>query len=96
VGEVMSVEQDEQTAADQAAAQAAISESMRTLLTPDARGRLARVELAYPDLANSVKEQLHNLHSTERIATPVDDATLKRILQGMSENNRRDTTIRRI
>lgn len=90
-------DQQLQAEAQQAAAveqAAALTEAMRTILTPEARDRLARLELAFPELAVNVKQQLAALHSTGRIATPVDDASLKRILQGL--DNRRDPTIRRI
>ena len=69
---------------------------MRTILTPEARERLARVEMGFPDLAVSVKRHLTTLHSSGRIAVPVDDPTLKRILQGLSEKNTREVNIRRI
>jgi programmed cell death protein 5 len=72
-----------------------LTELMRTILTPDARQRLARVELAYPDLALTVKHHLAVLSREERIAVPVDDEMLKRILAGMSDD-RRETSIRRL
>ena len=71
-----------------------LTELMRTILTPDARQRLARVELAYPELALTVKQHLAVLSGEERIAVPVDDDMLKRILAGLSD--RRETSIRRI
>ena len=73
-----------------------IAAAMRTILTPEARDRLARVELGHPELAATVKQHLFTLHQANRINIPVDDEMLKRILQGLSENNRRETTIRRI
>lgn len=73
-----------------------ISSAMRTILTPEARDRLARVELAYPELASTVKKHLFALHQNNQIQIPVSDEMLKRILQGLSENNRRETTIRRV
>ena len=63
--------------------------AMRTILTPEARDRLARVELGHSDLATSVKQHLYTLHQS-------NEEMLKRILQGISQNNRRETTIRRI
>ncbi|MDP6889166.1 MAG: DNA-binding protein [Candidatus Thalassarchaeaceae archaeon] len=70
--------------------------AMRTILTPEARDRLARVELGHSDLATSVKQHLYTLHQSNQIQTPVNEEMLKRILQGISQNNRRETTIRRI
>ncbi len=89
---------------EQAEAQAAVAEqqadilaaAMRTILTPEARDRLARVELGHPELATTVKQHLYTLHQNNQIRIPVDDEMLKRILQGLSENNRRETSIRRI
>jgi programmed cell death protein 5 len=73
-----------------------IAAAMQTILTPEARDRLARVELGHPELASSVKQHLYTLHQKNQLRIPVDDEMLKRILQGLSENNRRETTIRRI
>jgi len=73
-----------------------IAAAMRTILTPEARDRLARVELGHPELASTVKQHLHTLHQANRINIPVDDEMLKRILQGLADSNRRETTIRRI
>ena len=89
---------------EQAEAQAAVAEqeadilaaAMRTILTPEARDRMARVELGHPELATTVKQHLYTLHQNNQIRIPVDDEMLKRILQGLSENNRRETSIRRI
>ena len=73
-----------------------IAAAMRTILTPEARDRLARVELGHPELATTVKQHLYTLHQANQINIPVDDEMLKRILKGLSEGNRRETTIRRI
>ncbi len=92
-------EQQMQVEAEQVAAEqeeSSLSEAMRTILTPEGRERLARVEMARPEIALTVKRHLATLHSSGQIATPVDDATLKRILQGLDQNTRRETTIRRI
>tara|TARA_B100001996_G_C18405292_1_gene494596 strand:+ start:38 stop:484 length:447 start_codon:yes stop_codon:yes gene_type:complete len=92
-------EQHIQTEAQEVAAQEEaniIATAMRTILTPEARDRLARVELGHPELATTVKQHLYTLHQANRINIPVDDEMLKRILQGLTENNRRETTIRRI
>ena len=92
-------EQQMQTEELESAAQeeaSVIAAAMRTILTPEARDRLARVELGHPELATTVKQHLYTLHQDNRISIPVDDEMLKRILQGLSENNRRETTIRRI
>ncbi|MEE2758625.1 MAG: DNA-binding protein [Candidatus Thermoplasmatota archaeon] len=84
----------EQAAAEQE--ENLINAAMRTILTPEARDRLARVELGHPDLAKTVKMHLYTLHQNNQIQIPVSDEMLKRILQGISDSNRRETTIRRI
>ena len=92
-------EQRAQIEVEQAAAEKeanVISNAMRTILTPEARDRLARVELGHPELASTVKQHLYTLHQNNQIQIPVTDEMLKRILQGLSENGRRETTIRRI
>ena len=96
--EAQAEQQVESEALEAAAVEEAsmIAAAMRTILTPEARDRLARVELGHPDLAKTVKQHLFTLHQNNRIQIPVDDEMLKRILQGLSENNRRETTIRRI
>ncbi len=73
-----------------------IASAMRTILTPEARDRLARVELGHPEIAATVKQHLFTLHQSNQIQVPVNDEMLKRILKGLSENSRRETTIRRI
>jgi len=91
-------EQQMQTESIEAAAEEEaniIAAAMRTILTPEARDRLARVELGHPELASTVKKHLFTLHQSNRINIPVDEEMLKRILQGL-ESNRRETTIRRI
>ena len=92
-------EQQLHAEAEQAAAEHEanmIAEAMRIILTPEARDRLARVEMGHPELASTVKQHLFTLHQTNQIQIPIDDAMLKRILQGLTDQNRRETTIRRI
>lgn len=54
---------------------------MRAILTPEARERLGRLKVAYPDIAASVEDQLLSLYSAGRLPRQVDDPTLKRILE---------------
>jgi len=92
-------EQQIQVEAEQAAAEqedSTLSAAMRTILTPEGRERLARVEMARPEIALTVKRHLATLQDGGQISTPIDDGTLKRILQGLDQNTRRETTIRRI
>ena len=72
-----------------------ISQALRTILTTEARERVARLEMGHPELAESIKSHLVNLHSAGRIQIPVDDNSLKTILQQLQQG-KRETTIRRI
>ena len=79
----------------QQAAVAQLDAAMKTILTPDARSRLASLNLVNPELTTRVKTHLASLSNDNKIATPVNDQQLKRILAGLNEN-RRETSIRRI
>ncbi len=77
-----------QAAKDQEAAYSKKAEEMeaqkkavlRTVLSPEARERLARVKLAYPEVATSLENQLITLHQTGRLPGPVNDETMKKLL----------------
>lgn len=53
---------------------------LRQILTQEARERLARIELAYPDLTESIENQLISLAQSGRVQRVIDDATLREIL----------------
>ena len=89
--QMRSEEQD--AAAKQEASE--LSDAMRVILTPEARQRLATVELTREEVALGVKRHLVNLHNEGNLKVPVDDQTLKAVLSRLN-SNRRDSTIRRI
>ena len=68
---------------------------MKTILTPDARSRLANISLVDSTKADVLKRQLVGLHDQQKISIPVNDEQLKRILANLSKS-RRDASIRRI
>ena len=53
---------------------------LRQILTPEARERLGRIELAYPDLTESIETQLVTLAESGRLQRAIDDPTLREIL----------------
>ena len=54
---------------------------LRQILTPEARERLGRIELAYPEIAQSVEDQLIALAQAGRVQQAIDDRTLQEILR---------------
>jgi len=69
-------------------AQAQRQQVLRQILTPEARERLGRIELAYPDLADSIENQLIALAQSGRVQRAIDDATLKQILERVMPKKR--------
>jgi len=53
---------------------------LRQILSPEARERLARIELAYPELTESIENELIMLARSGRVQRVIDDLTLKRLL----------------
>ena len=53
----------------------------RVVFTPEARQRLSNLKLVKPELASQVEEYLMVLAQQGKIAVPVDDDTLKKVLE---------------
>jgi len=79
--------------AQQAAAQR--QSVLRQILTPEARERLGRIELAYPEIAESVESQLIALAQSGRVQSQIDDRTLQDILRRVVPKKREITIERR-
>lgn len=81
----------------QQAAQEAMRKSiLRQVLTEDARERLGRLRVGYPDFARKVEDQLIYLAQSGQIGQgrKIDDETLKEILQKL-RGDKRDINIER-
>ncbi|HLE53676.1 MAG TPA: DNA-binding protein [Thermoplasmata archaeon] len=61
---------------------------LRQILTPEARERLGRIELAYPELTDSIENQLIALAQSGRVQKVIDDATLRQILERVMPRRR--------
>ena len=87
---------DYQQVQEQAVAQGQAREDMlaqrqtilRQILTPEARERLARIELAYPELTESIENQLIALAQSGRVQRVIDDVTLREILMRLIPKKR--------
>jgi len=64
------------------------AELLRKILTPKARQRLINLRMAYPELARTVEDQIIRLAASGRVALPVTDDVLRRILASISQSRR--------
>lgn len=81
----------------QADAEAQKQALMRKILTPEARQRLQNVKLVRPDFAAQIELQLLQLAQSGRIPLPITDDLLRKLLeQIMSQQTKRDISIRRV
>lgn len=67
---------------------------MRTILTPDARQRLNNLKLVRPEIAERVEAYLLQAAQTGQINIPIDDDTLKLLLDRIIPK-KRETRIER-
>lgn len=83
-------EQEQQVIEQEQAAQIEAQRQMllRKILTPEARERLGRVSLAYPDIARGVENQLIALVQSGRVKSVIDDAALREILRKVMPKKR--------
>ncbi|MCJ2530861.1 MAG: DNA-binding protein [Candidatus Thermoplasmatota archaeon] len=71
-----------------AQAQAQRQTILRQILRPEARERLGRITLAYPDLAQDIENRLIALAQSGRINKAIDDASLRQILRAIIPKKR--------
>ena len=72
---------EEQRAAEEARRQ----EILRRILTPEARARLSNLRLVKPELVEALEAQLIQLASAGAVRVPIDDETLRHILERATE-----------
>ncbi len=69
---------------------------MRKVLTPEARQRLTNIKMVRPEYASQLEMQLIQVAQSGRVALPIPDKMLKKLLaQVISQQNQRDIRIRR-
>ncbi len=61
---------------------------LRQILAPEARERLGRITLAYPQLAQDIENRLIALAQSGKINSVIDDATLRQILRAIVPRKR--------
>lgn len=66
---------------------------LRSILTPQARQRLANIKLIRPEYAEAVENQLIQLVQTGRLTPPIDDSLLKRLLLELDRRLRREVKV---
>jgi len=68
--------------------------TLRMMLTTEARQRLANVKMVRPELASAIEEYVLQLVSAGRLKKVIDDEQLKQMLYALQEK-KRDIKIRR-
>jgi programmed cell death protein 5 len=89
-------QQQEEVQRVNAEAEAQKQALMRQILTPEARQRMANIKMVRPDFANQLEMQLIQLAQSRRVALPINDEMLKRLLAQLSaQQQQRDISITR-
>ena len=68
---------------------------LRKVLTTEAKERLGRLKLGYPDMATAIENQLIMLYQSGRLPGQVDDETLKRLLSQVQPKKREINIVRK-
>jgi programmed cell death protein 5 len=89
-------QQQEEVQRVNAEAEAQKQALLRQILTPEARQRMANIKMVRPDFANQLEMQLIQLAQSRRVALPINDETLKKLLAQLSaQQQQRDIRITR-
>lgn len=75
-----------------AAAQRRIA--LKRILTPEALARLDNIRIVRPELAEALEQQIIALASSGRVKVPIDDDTLKKILEAVYSQSRKEYRFR--
>lgn len=70
-------------------------ELLRRVFTPEARERLGRIRLAKPEVAQAVEQQVLGLAASGRLQRPIDDPTLRALLERLMPERREINITRR-
>lgn len=79
---------------EEAVREAQVQAILRRILTPKARERLNNLKLVKPEIAKFVEEQVIALAQSGRVPLPIDDDTLKRILEQVYRQTHREIKVR--
>ncbi|MDM7274550.1 MAG: DNA-binding protein [Thermoprotei archaeon] len=66
---------------------------LRSILTSEARSRLNNIKLVKPEIARAVEDYIIQLVNAGRLAPPIDEEVVKRLLVEISERTRREYKI---
>ncbi len=61
---------------------------LRSILTPEARERLARLRMARPEMTESIEQQLIMLAQRGAVQGKIDDETLKNLLKKLTDKKK--------
>jgi len=67
---------------------------LKRILTPEALARLDNIRVVRPDIVEALEQQLISLASSGRVKVPIDDETLKKILEAVYSQTRREYRFR--
>jgi programmed cell death protein 5 len=68
--------------------------ALRVILTPEARERLDNLRIVKPELVDTLEQQLIALAQSGRVKVPITDEDLKKILETIYKQTRREFRIR--
>jgi DNA-binding TFAR19-related protein len=68
--------------------------ALKKILTPEALARLDNIRIVRPELAEALEQQLIALASSGRVKIPIDEDALKKILEAVYSQTRREYRFR--